>query len=267
MDNVLPPNRTKPKKTFSVKTWAGGAEGEKMLLYGKSGMGKTSLASMAPGAVFIGLDDGGRKINNPKTGEPLQFIDGITTFDDVRDALRTPGLLANHETLVVDTITVLESLAMAYTLKTVAGPQNKPATNVESYGFGKGYRHLFDSMALVLQDCDPLVRAGKNILFIAQSKAARVANPGGEDYLQDTPSLFSGNPSIAALYIEWCDHVLALRYNDLKVEHKKVAGGQRVIVTTPEPYFEAKSRTLKEPVISFDSVEDDSVWTFLFGGK
>ena len=73
---AAPPGRaTAPvvNKTFQVKTWSGDKEGEKVIAYADSGMGKTTLASMAPSAVFIGLDDGGRKILNPKTNESLTW--------------------------------------------------------------------------------------------------------------------------------------------------------------------------------------------------
>jgi len=271
---MLPPNRTRLKKTFGIKTWDGGLQGEKMLVYGKSGMGKTTLASMAPRPVFIGLDDGGRKIRNPKTNEALRFVDGITTFDDVRDVLRSTSLFENNKTIVIDTVTALEFLCTAHVIKTVPAKDNVPATNIESYGWGKGYRHLLDFMSLILQDCDALVKVGKNILFLAQNQLARQSNAEGDDYLADMPSLYCGKWSVADRYIEWADHVLIIRDVGLAVgKDKKVKGGQdRAVFTIKQPYYAAKSRPLVDgshlpEAISFASAEDDSLWTFLFGGK
>jgi hypothetical protein len=261
----LPPKRTVQSK-FSTGPWTGANQGEKILIYGESGMGKTTLTSMAPDPVFIGLDDGGRKIRNPKTGEQLQFVDGITTFQDVRDALQQINLFDPYRTVAIDTVTMLENLGAPWTFQHVAGPQGKPVLNMEGYGYNKGYKHLWDTMQLILQDCDTLIRAGKNVILVAQSKPAKVANAEGEDFLCDMPSLFSGSPSISASYVEWCDHVLAIRYNGMKVEKKKAGDAERAIFTYPTPYFRAKSRTVKEPIVAFASEADDSIWKFIFGG-
>jgi hypothetical protein len=251
---------------FSVQPWVGDGQGEKVLIYGDSGMGKTTLWSMAPSPVCIGTDDGGRKIVNPKTNEPVKYVEGVADFADVRAALQQIDLFANYETVVIDTITILENWAATWMLKNVAGPQGKPVLNIEGYGYNKGYKHLWDTMQLILQDCDGLVREGKNIVMVAQSKPAKVANAAGEDFLCDMPSLYSGQPSITASYVEWADHVFAIRYNNLAVDKKKASGSERVIFTYPEPYFKAKSRTIKEPVVSFSAEDDDSIWRFLFGG-
>ena len=71
------PKSSRAIKTFQVKPWSGGDEGEKAILYSDSGMGKTTLSAMSPNSVFIGLDDGGRKIKHPITGEDLNYIPGI----------------------------------------------------------------------------------------------------------------------------------------------------------------------------------------------
>ena len=48
-------------------------------------------------------------------------------------------------------------------------------------------------------------------------------------------------------------------------EDKKATGDTtHAIFVKPELHFLAKSRTLKEDVISFESPEDQSFWQFLF---
>ena len=127
----------KPNTQFQIEQWDGDKTGEKIILYGETGMGKTTLASMASDSVFIGLDDGGRKLRHPKTGELLKHIPDVNTFEDVRGAANA-CLDLGCETVVVDTGTVLESLAEAYVLRTVSGPQNSVCKNLEGYGYGKG---------------------------------------------------------------------------------------------------------------------------------
>jgi len=49
------------------------------------------------------------------------------------------------------------------------------------------------------------------------------------------------------------------------VEDKKASGStERAVFAKAEPWFYAKSRTLNEPVISFEEPGDDSLWKFLF---
>jgi len=262
-----------PAKQFQIKQWDGSTSGEKILLYAETGMGKTTLVSMAPNPVFIGLDDGGRKIRHPKTGELLRHIPNISTFEDVRAALNA-CLILDCDTVVIDTGTILESLAEQYVLRTVSGPQNSRPTNLESYGYGKGYKHLYDAMRLPLLDCDKLIEAGKNVVVICQSINNKIANPAGDDYLCNEPRLYhSRQYSVLLLWCEWADHILRIDYQGAWVTKKnkqdaygKVSGDTtRVVQTKEETYYKAKSRTLDEPLISFSTKDDDSLWQLLFG--
>ena len=267
------PNQKKPTKQFTIEQWDGSASGEKIILYGETGMGKTTLASMAPNPVFIGLDDGGRKLRNPKTGELLRHIPNVNTFEDVRAALNA-CLDLDCASVVIDTGTILESLAEQHVLNTVSGPQSSKPSNLESYGYGKGYKHLYDTMRLPLLDMDKLIEAGKNVIVICQSINNKIANPAGEDYLCNEPRLYhSRQYSVLLLYCEWADHILRIDYQGTWVtkKNKQDAYGKasgdvtRIVQTKEETYFKAKSRTLDEPVISFSTKDDDSVWQLLFG--
>ena len=218
----LPPRPgTGTKNTqFQIEQWDGDKTGEKIILYGETGMGKTTLASMAPDPVFIGLDDGGRKLRHPKTGELLQHIPNINTFEDIRGAA-SACLDLDCKTVVIDTGTVLESLAEAYVLKTVSGPQNSVCKNLEGYGYGKGYKHLYDTMRLPLLDFDKLIAAGKNVIVICQSVNSKIANPAGEDYLCNEPRLYHSRLySVLLLWCEWTDHIFRIDYQGTWVKKR-----------------------------------------------
>ena len=292
--SALPPKITAPSpaqkppaKTFKVETWDGKGEGEKVIAYAASGMGKTTLASMAPAPVFIGLDDGGRKIKNPITGQPINRIPGVESFQDVRDALHQPGLFTTAKTIVIDTGTILELLAIQHVIDTI--PHEKAGVKIEhldDYGYGKGYVHLFDTMRLIFQDLDTLVRQGKNVVLLCQQCPVVIANAAGSNYLQDGPKLYAPGPdskqsfTIRGFTCEWADHVIRIGYLQQQVvgartdkdgkEHagKLTGSTKRAIFTTPsDPSYFAKSRTLTEPVISFDTAADDSFWRFLLPGE
>lgn len=281
----MPPKKTPPVprdkgklrevKKFSIAPWDGQGEGEKVVLYGGSGLGKTTLASMLPNPIFIGLDDGGRKIRHPKTGKPIKHVVGIHTFQDIRDTLHQANLFPSGSTVVIDTLTVLENIAEPWMFDNIKHEKGGTVTSLEGYGYGKGYTHLFETMRLIVQDLDALVRQGVNVCLICQNMAVKRANPGGLDFLEDGPKLshpFSEKTSVRLHICEWADHVLRLGYYgtvvhnpDEKATSGKASGdAQRAIFVTPEPHFFAKSRTLSEPVVAFETPDDDSIWTLIF---
>jgi hypothetical protein len=284
---TAPQVQKQPAKTFKVETWDGKGEGQKFIIYAASGKGKTTLASMAPAPVFIGLDDGGRMVRNPKTGEPIRRIPGVETFQDVRDALHQPGLFADAKTVVIDTGTMLELLAMQNVIDTIPHEKGSRVQRIEDYGYGKGYQHMFDVMRLVFSDLDGLVRQGKNVVVLCQQCPVVIANASGGNYLQDGPKLYSPGPDSKQSFTtrgfacEWADHVFKIDYISQQVtgarsevdnkghvkDHAgKISGATtRAIFTMPsDPSYFAKTRTLTDAVISFETPADDSLWQILF---
>ncbi|MBE3045957.1 AAA family ATPase [Candidatus Bathyarchaeota archaeon] len=267
-----PPSAARvPAKQFSVVPWIGAGQGEKVILYAPSGMGKTTLAAMAPDPVFIGCDDGGRKTFNPKTGQPVLHVPGIETFGDVRAALQS-SVFDPHASVVADTVTMLQHWALPYMFATIKHEKGSTVSSIEGYGYGKGYRHLFDMMHMVLADCDRLVRQGKNIILIAQEAAVAETNTAGENYLKSGPNLHhSDKASVRKDYIEWADHVFRIGWENAAVSDRKITPvSGRCVNVRPDATFEAKSRgtTFADaPVVAFAEPADDSLWQFLFGGK
>ena len=269
-----PPIQQRKRKTFTTNPWTGSGQGEKIGIYGGSGVGKTSLAAIMPNPIFLGVDDGGRKIRHPVTGEPLQYVEGVETFEDTRDALAQTDLWPVGSSCVIDTFTVLENLAEPYMFKHLKHEKGQFVSSLEGYGYGKGYTHLFETMRLILQDLDQLVRRGVNVCLICQNMAVKRANPGGMDFLEDGPKLShpsSEKNSVRLHMCEWADHIFRVGYYETAVQGpenarvgKIIGSTTRAIYTMPEVHFFAKTRTLTDPVVSFETPEDDSIWRLLF---
>jgi hypothetical protein len=267
-------------KSFSVKPLTGEGEGEKILAYAKSGTGKTTLVAQLDGAVFIPLDDGARKIANPITGEAVAAIDGVETWQDLRDAVRqSVSLVPKGGSLVVDTITRAIPLCEAYVIENVPLEKGGKARNLEQFGYGKGYRHVLDQFRLLLTDFDTVIRSGRNVILIAQLDQATVPNAAGVDYYEDVPKLTENKQGpIRTEICEWVDHVFRIGYDDMEVTKDndqsrvgKVTGdSSRAIFTGGAQYYMAKSRPIDgrhlPPIISFDSPEDNSLWLLMFEG-
>jgi len=234
-------------------------------------MGKTTLAATSPDPVFVGCDDGGRKILNPKTGQPVLHVPGVETFGDVRAALQS-SVFDDHASVVLDTVTMLQHWALPYMFATIKHEKGATVSSIEGYGYGKGYRHLFDMMHMVLADCDRLIKQGKNIILIAQEAATAETNTAGENYLKSGPDLHhSDKASVRRDYIQWSDHVFRVTWENAAVEDRKIAPVKgRVINVRPDATFEAKSRGsafADTEVVAFAEPSDDSLWQILFGGK
>lgn len=255
-------------KSFTVVPWVGDNDGKKIIIYGGSGLGKTTLASMAPNPVFIGTDDGGRLAVNPKTGAPIQHVDGITDFADVKAVLKS-DLFDAYSSVVIDTGTNLQQWAIPYLLATIKHERGHTVTSIEGYGYGRGYRHLFDTMHSVLADLDRLIRRGKNVIVLCQSSPVTITNTSGENYLKDGPDLHHSDKwSVRSDWLAWSDYVFRITWENMIVEDRKISPTSgRMINTKPDASFEAKSRGLllsEYPAVTFSEPSDDSLWRILF---
>ena len=219
--------------------------------------------------MFLDLDEGAFELRHPVTGKKVDHIPGIRNFADVRTALQQVDLYDNYETVVVDNVTILQDWAEPHVVATIPTEKGAKVTNLVGYGYNKGYKHLYDVMRGPLADCDELVRRGKNVILIAQAALRSVPNPSGEDFLRAGLRLHADKSwNIESLYCEWASHILRIDYlNAFVNKDKKISGATtRAIFTQPELHFRAKSRTIQEPVISFENKADDSIWQFIFGG-
>jgi len=277
---AAPPSQKKTSKrkvkSFSIAPWSDAGEGERIVLYSSSGMGKTTIASLAPDPVFVGVDPGGRKIR--REGKPLMQLP-VTNWVELRDALAQPKLFTKGQTLVIDTMTRVESeWEIPHILDTVTSDKNAKVKFIERYGYGKGWQFVLDHTRMLLSDLDRVAAQGVNILLLCQENAITVANAEGMDFLQNGPKLVHTRQASARLEVsEWADHVFRLGYYETDV-----AGGvddkvgkidtddtTRVVYTREARHFVAKSRPIighdsLPEVVAFEHIEDDSLWQLMF---
>ncbi len=285
-----------PAKTFAIRKLSSDNEGEKITLYADSGGGKTTLASTAPGPIFLAADDGVLKIYNPITGEANEGL-VVPSFADLRDVLHQPGFFPDkppgESTIVVDTATMYQQMGEQWVFDHYAIKEGK-ANTLRAYGWGEGYMHLQDTMRLLWSDLEPHVRAGRNVIIICQKISHRIATSQGNDYLQDGPDLFHGKAGANACsvrddLVRWSDHVFKIDLKDALIpstvvdaKGKPKAGklmanttDAKAIYTGGAAHFVAKSRPVRRnreeayriPLcIPFDHPADTSLWDYIFGG-
>jgi hypothetical protein len=239
------------------------AKGQRVVLYGTGGVGKTTLACLAPGPVaFIDLDESlpilQKQLQSISAPIPLNI--SVASWKELRASLQADGF-DKVKTIVIDTATKAEELCIAETLATVRGEGGKVIHRIEDYGYGKGYQHTFDTFLPLLADLDKHVRAGRNVILVAHDCTTNVPNPNGTDYIRYEPRLqapSSGKASIRYRMKEWADHVLFVGYDVAVDKDRKAQGsGTRTLYTSELPWFMAKSRTTGR---TFDIVHGESPW-------
>lgn len=264
-----PTKKIIPKTNYKLTTLGSNGRGKKIIVYGITGIGKTTLCALTPNPAFISLDGGADEIKHPDTDKQLNGIN-LNTFADVRGFLQS-NVPDSADTIIIDHTTELQHLAQAYMFQTIKKERGEIAKNIEDYGWHKGYRYWVDTMRLILSDCDRWVRAGKNVILIAQSSIIKWTQAGSEDFVMEGPDLYHDKKeSILMPYLAWADHVFRLGYANLIVDDGKVSPvKERAVFIHPDATFFAKSRTISAEydIVTFNKPSDNSVWRLLFGGE
>ena len=161
----------------------------RLLVYGTEGIGKSTTAAEAPGAIFIPTEDGLGEIDCARF--PI-----ATSYGDVMKAI-TELYNGKHgfRTVVVDSVDWLERLIWADIC------HKRQVDSIEDIGYAKGYvfaltqwRDFLEGLAALRRD------KGMTIVLIAHAKIEKFENPETESYDRYVPRL---HKLASAVVQEW----------------------------------------------------------------
>ncbi len=257
-----PPPNGQPvaKRNFSVSSGVQ-ASFQRIVIYGPGGIGKSELAANLK---LVGINPLFLDIGESTAFLDVQRIGAGATWGEMRDILHDETLWRGFGAVVIDDLTKAEELATYWTLANVKHEKGHEVKSIESYGWGKGFAHLYETFLLLLGDLDAHIRAGRQVICIAHDCVEKVPNPDGEDFSQYQPRLQNkNNGNIRARVREWADHLLRISYDVHVAEGGKGTGaGTRAIYCTEVPSHWAKTRSLDD-TITYDRGSAD-LWKKLF---
>lgn len=208
----------------------------KMVVYGPEGIGKSTFAAQAPGALFIDTEGSTVHMDVRRLPTPQSWTMLLQEVDYVR---RTPGIC---QTLVIDTVDWAERMARDHVCSTHS------VKGLEDFGYGKGYIYLYEAMGQLLNQLTDVVNAGMNVILTAHAQMRKFEQPdelGAYDRWE--MKLMKQTPGMVK---EWADLVLFATYETYIIKEQgkekstkgKAQGGARVMHTTHHPCWDAKNR-------------------------
>lgn len=211
---------------------------QKTVIYGPEGIGKTTLASHFPDAVFIDTEGSTKKLDVARFEPPSSWTMLLSQVDYV---VGHPG---DFKTLVIDTADWAQRLCIQH----ICDKHN--IDGIEGLGYGKGYTYVSEEFGKLLNKLDDVIERNIHVVLTAHAQIVKFEQPDemGAYDRWSMKLINSPKTSISAMVKEWADMVLFCNFKtysvavDEKGKKHKAQGGKRVMYTSHHPCWDAKNR-------------------------
>lgn len=237
-------------------------------IYGDAAIGKDTFASFAPDPVFIFTE------NSSGALDVVRWQ--VETYEQAMEALVV--LLEqehNFKTLVFSTLDWFEPMVWNYLIRMQpTDEKGRPVTNIEGYGFGKGFKFALDYWNDFLTLINRL-RTERNmmIIFVAHPVIRKVTPPDSDSYdcymvkLQDSEKVSAKDKFVESsdvmLFANWRTALTDEKLSFGQSRQRGVGSGERIVYTEQRPAYEAKNRFGLPPQIHVKEKDWSDVWGVL----
>lgn len=172
----LPTSKSEPVETVEKATW---------LIYGEKKIGKTSLASMFDGAMFLMTEPGGKGLSI--------FQRDVLNWKEFCEYNRLLSKSKDFNTVVVDTSDNLYKLCFEHVCKTQGVDHPSEA----------GYGSVWDKIRSEFRrEVSRLMMSGKGVVFISHAKVARFERRSGTAFDKVTTTMQAAASEIISAYVD-----------------------------------------------------------------
>jgi hypothetical protein len=228
---------------------AGNGLPSRLIIYGPSGIGKTSLAAEMPAPFFLqcgetGLEtliNSGQLTETPHLPEFTDWTALLESLDWIRGSNRA------HKTLVIDAIGGAERLCFEHVCERDFGGDWSERGFA---GYQRGYEVALGDWKQFLTALDRIRLERKmSIVLLGHSKISSYKNPSGPDYDRYVPDI---SPKTWAMTHKWSDGVLFWNFETQVgqvqenkksgVKKGKLLGQSRILYCQSTGAYDAKNR-------------------------
>lgn len=245
----------------------------KLLLFGQSGVGKTTLASKLKNSLIIDLEGGANYIDTPRvsykrtaSGDkvPIDYSYFLDLLTELYKAEKR-----EFDNIVIDSVDWMVRIFIeeAAGIGKGATKQEREASlksnmNDANGGFGKSWQILENQIRSDLfKKLDALNQKGYGITLIAHADVKEMSDEEGFTVEKVQPKILPKSKSSAAIapaFIEWCDFVFYL---------KKGNGDKRTLLLESDSNALAKNRTGLTGEVDIDDVDINDILSGKYNNK
>lgn len=198
------------------------------IIYGRPGIGKTTVAAQAPGAIFVQTEDG---LTAPHLGDVPTF-GLLNTYEEVKSAFQAIAENADAQgwrTVIIDSI---DGLAPRIT-QSVCEENGWGKLEDGSYGKGKtayvdAWAGFMEAVRWLRNECD------LGVIMIGHHKAVKITPPDTEPFMQYGLTL---HEDAARILVGHSDFVLFATYPTHIVSSDQGFGKKAARAITEKPVF------------------------------
>lgn len=196
----------------------------RITIYGRPGIGKSTLASQFPEPLFLLTED--NELPRIKT---LPIANSFTDmWNNVKALLALEKL--PFKTLIIDSISKLDALVVEYTIE--QSPPGKDKQSVKTIaqafgGYGAGFEKAASLHRALKSQFDKFKERGIAVVYISHLEVKKFKSPEAEDY--DILSIVMNSDKSRVVYIDDVDAVLYCKLQSHTIETES---GRTIIKST-----------------------------------